>query len=379
MPAHPWRYLDRHFYSAQAGRRFRSRKAAFRHYQRVGYRRGLDPHRLFCTDWYRWQNPDWQKGFADPFSHFVGFGAGHGADPSFLVDMVAFRRRAAGGDPLRCLSPRRHLLTEGVYPDLGVLEGLQARFLAAISPVPIRVAPPVRPRPYLIHLQAGSSGAGRVLCEGADREYDLLMNYYRGDDVDPAVGEYSLFQIGTKFTAAFLLLRHLPVLYRDYRYVLFLDDDIVATPAQLNALFRLCEHHGLALAQASLTPDSHCVWPALFQAGGVGPRFVNAVEIMMPVLSAEALRICGPRFGDSVSGFGLDLLFGSLVGAPRQRVAAVLDDVAFRHQKPIEATGSFYEFLRANHINPKAELWRIITEHGLERQIRELPPVPGQG
>ena len=366
-----WRYLDKDYYSAQAGRRFSTTAAAFRHYQRHGCAQGLDPHRYFATAWYQWQNPDWRDGFADPLSHFIFRGAERGADPSYLVDMARFRRRTAGGDPVRQLFRRGGLLTEGVYSDLSVLPRLQSQFLRAIRPVPLRVTPPVHRRSFLIHLQAGASAAGKALCDAPERRYDVLMNYYQPGALDPSVGEYAIFQTGTKFTAAYLIHSRFPQIYRDYRYVLFLDDDIGATPEELNRLFILCERYDLALGQASLTAQSHCVWPHLFRRGESGVRYLNAVEIMMPVMSARALSLCAAHFADSISGFGLDLLYGHLVESVEARSIAVLDDVALRHAKPIdEATGAYYEFLRANQINPKAELWRLISLYRLDRDIR---------
>ena len=140
-------------------------------------------------------------------------------------------------------------------------------------------------------------------------------------------------------------------------------------------MFRAAERHGLELAQPSLSPDSACVWPVFFhrpEAGAI--RYTNGVEIMMPVISSRLLRLAGPLLAETVSGFGLDFLLGTLAGNGRDRNIAVLNDCVVRHPVPIDPTGgSYYEYLRRNNINPKTELFRIMRKYRTESNFYELP------
>lgn len=375
MASRPCDFVDKQFYAAQTGRIFRTAKQAYRHYVHHGQHEGVDPHRYFSTLWYLWQNPNWASRSNDPFADFINHGAGLGADPSYLVDMVMFRRRVAHADPIRVLFTRGGRIGDGIYYDLSVLPRLQSDFLQTITPVCLRETQTERRRRYLVHLQCGHAASAKVLCSSERREYDLLTNYYAHNDIEADIGEYVIYQPGTKFTAAHLIGKSLPRLYHGYRAVLFLDDDIEISPSQIDDLFRATESHGLFLSQPSLTPDSHCIWPALFRKSNQpGVRYLNAVEIMMPLLSAEALDLCLPHFHRSVSGFGLDLLFGHLVNLFGSRRVGIFDDISVRHAKPIDdKSGTYYELMRTNHINPKAELWNLIKEFGLDMGIRELP------
>ena len=186
----------------------------------------------------------------------------------------------------------------------------------------------------------------------------------------PGFGDYVFFQKGTKFTAMWYLLRNHAALFEPYRHVLFLDDDVETSVAGLNRLFALCREHRLDLAQMALTADSSSNWAELFaRPGATGPRPVSAAEIMMPLFSRSALDTIRPTLGQSVSGFGLDLVWGKLVAAAGGRIA-VLDEVAAAHRRPVDqAGGAFYTYLRQSGINAKAELWALITAYDARRDM----------
>jgi hypothetical protein len=128
---------------------------------------------------------------------------------------------------------------------------------------------------------------------------------------------------------------------------------------------------GLDLAQPSLTPNSHCVWP-VFKQPLVGPnvRLVNGVEIMMPAASKFALEKAGWTFGRSVSGFGVDLLLGHEIVDRLGRKAGVVGSVIATHEKVIDDRGGqFYNYMRSIGINPKYELWVIMNDFGLNAEF----------
>ena len=120
----------------------------------------------------------------------------------------------------------------------------------------------------------------------------------------------------------------------------------------------------------ALTRDSSSNWDELFvRPGATEPRPVSAVEIMMPVLSRAALETIRPTLGQSISGFGLDLVWGKLVAEAGGRIA-VLDEVVAAHRRPVDqAGGAYYTYLRQCGINAKAELWALITAYDTCRDM----------
>ena len=155
-----------------------------------------------------------------------------------------------------------------------------------------------------------------------------------------------------------------------YDHVLFIDDDIETTSQDLDALFSNCREHRLDLAQMTLSSGSFCNWDHLFsKPGHVGPREVSAVEIMMPVFSRRALRWIAPTLGQSVSGFGLDLVWGQIVARHGGRIS-VLDGIAAKHERPVNQNGgAYYRYLRRHGINAKAELWALLRRYGADRDL----------
>lgn len=345
------------------------------HYLRHGLSDQLDPTPFFSTDWYAWQNPDWSAAFDAPYLHYLNVGRAEGRDPSPLVDIVRYRECL--GSALKPEEFYDAILSGVRSPALGVCEGVcdleacQKKFLQGIAVLASRRHLNRPKSRALVMCQMGRAGEPDAWLGAQGREWDLLVNYYDAAGFRPGIGDYVFYQKGTKFTAMALLWQRFPEIFADYEHVLFIDDDIETTTGDLNALFTACRRHDLDLAQMALTGTSSCNWTELFaRPGRQGPRAISAVEIMMPVFSQRALSWIAPTFGQSISGFGLDLVWGHLVARQGGKVA-VLDDVAATHARAVDHSGgAYYEYLRRHGINPKAELWHLIKRHGAARDIR---------
>lgn len=343
------------------------------HYLTHGLAQRLDPTRWFATDWYAWQNPDWCQNNSAPYLHYLNTGRFEGRDPSPYVDIHQYRRGLGDAVPVEDIY---ELILKGHHsPALGVadrsvLRRQQEAFLKGISCVAHRMRPLARQRRALVVLQAGRGSLAERWCRDEGRAWDLLVNYYDALGFRPGLGDYACFQKGTKFTAMWMFREKFADVLEEYEHVLFLDDDIETSVDDLNRLFEACRTHELDLAQMTLTADSSCNWTELFSRPGVdGPRPVSAVEIMMPVVSQKALRLIAPTFGRSVSGFGLDLVWGKLVAEAGGRIA-VLDDIVAAHRRPVDQSGgAYYNYLRSAGINAKAELWTLLCDYGADRNL----------
>ena len=227
----------------------------------------------------------------------------------------------------------------------------------------------IRPRianRWLVFVQAGKSFNRRYVYK--PRKFDLLVNYFEPPEVEPSPNfDIVIFQRGTKTGAINTLLKLRPDLLLRYDAVLFLDDDIELSASAIENLFHTMERQDLALAQASLSADSDCVWP-VFKQPNVGERvrLVNAVEVMMPALTRQApdLRRLGVGRGDqrlrrrSPDRQGV---FGRL----RRACRMVGTSVGVHERKIDDKGGAYYNYMRQNGINPKFELWRIIQKYSI--------------
>ena len=344
------------------------------HYLANGLPDGLDPTRFFSTDWYAWQNPDWSDNFKAPYLHFMELGRKQGRDPSPMVDVTRYLDMTAGAIAPEQVYPAilsgLRSVSLGVYEDDRDLLRCQNAFMDGIAVFAHRTALVRNPRKALVVCQAGRGALLDSWALDPAREWDLMLNYYDSAGMKRGLGEYVFFQRGTKFTAMKFLTDRFPQIFSAYEHVLFVDDDIGMSAGTLNALFAACRRHSLDLAQMSLTAGSACNWSELFaRPGRSGPRDVSAVEIMMPVFSRRALGWIKPTLGQSVSGFGLDLVWGKIVSGKSGRIA-VLDDIVAAHERPVDQSGgAYYRYLRRHGINAKAELWLLLKRYDAGREM----------
>jgi len=178
---------------------------------------------------------------------------------------------------------------------------------------------------------------------------------------------------GTKFTAFHALRNGWPTVADDYSHIMLLDDDIVFDWHDVDRLFALISDNDLTFAQAALSADSPCSWSVLKVKEGTVMRYMNAVEVMMPVMSRDLLRAAGHVFGESISGWGLDLAIGKIAEERFGRRTAVIDAVAAVHTKEIdEAEGALYRMLTAAGIYPVMEMRYLAAKYQAELDIREV-------
>ncbi len=206
-------------------------------------------------------------------------------------------------------------------------------------------------RPNLVALRAGSASLHRHWWGGqpdAERNWDLCVSVYDGDPEAIGQGaEYLAHQPEQrKFQAIFDLLHPgSPLL--SYDRVWMPDDDLLISLGDINRMFHLSRIHGLDLAQPALRPGPDCFisHPITERQPDSLLRYVGFVEIMCPLFSARALRICLPSLRDAWSGHGLDFLWPALLGGPRARIA-IIDALTLIHTRPI---GRSYDIGAARH------------------------------
>jgi hypothetical protein len=254
----------------------------------------------------------------------------------------------------------------------------QRRFFASIDLALLREAP--HRHRNLVFVQC-TRAYSRQSVLSSDRAFDLMLNLFDGATLDDAASlpvDIVTAQRGTKCTAISTLLSRRPDLLLRYDRVLFLDDDIAMTTAEIAHLFEAAEAGKMHLCQPSLSADSHVAWRNLKQPNvGPGPVMVSALEIMAPCLSREALQAGAWVFGTSVSGYGTDLLLSSYLSRTHSMDCFVIGQVVAHHERQIDKTnGSFYRYLRTQSIDPLLELALIQEQYGIEARISRINPLP---
>jgi hypothetical protein len=289
---------------------------------------------------------------------------------AFVASAYRSRNRRMARTLMKVFQRRRDDGRTSCVLNLADLKAHQAAFRAAIA---LRALKEGRARRrWLVFVQ--TDGGHPESLHAPERRYDLMLNYYHEPKkAPPPDAEFVFVQNGTKTTAIAKLIEARPDIFGAYDFLLFLDDDIELSAAQIADLFECMRDNGLDLAQPALAKGSDGSFPVLFQeAGSSDFRKVNYVEIMMPAFSRRALAASAACFGTGVSGFGVDVLIGATVAKSFGRNIAVVDKVAARHLRPIDLEGgALYRYLSANGVDPGVEMWTILAENGLEHDLVE--------
>lgn len=194
------------------------------------------------------------------------------------------------------------------------------------------------PRPNLVVVRAGerSLHPGWLNRPYETRTFDLVVSYfsetaYAGHKAEPGVT--AVLVKGGKWDGLFNTLTTLPELDH-YDYVWLPDDDIASDGETIDRMFDLARTYKLAVCQPALTRDSYFSHFIFSQCRAFRLRYVNHVEIMVPCLSRALLKRALPYFEGTMSGYGLDYIWCRWPESGPFR-AAILDDVAVHHTRPI--------------------------------------------
>jgi hypothetical protein len=169
----------------------------------------------------------------------------------------------------------------------------------------------------------------------------------------------------SKFHAAALFLEKYDP-DTSYDGYLFLDGDLEFDALALSSFLSFVHSIGLDLAQPSVTRDSYCYWKMAYHQPGFVFRDTSFVEVMAPYFSRSALVKALPTFSKSISTYGLDLVWPSLVG---DKAIGVVDAFQMRHRDRVDhASGSFYRYLKSIDVDLGEEERLILAEYGVKRE-----------
>lgn len=163
------------------------------------------------------------------------------------------------------------------------------------------------------------------------RLFDVALNDYTGDGIGMEQADRTFARFCHKWPGIFA---NLADVWSLYDAVAFFDDDIAISTEAMNQLFLTGMSLGLNLWQAALTHDSYHSHAHTLQRADSFVRRVGMVEIMMPVFSRRALKICWPTLGECKSGYGLDYVWPKLLA---NQGLAVVDAIAAKHTRPIQS------------------------------------------
>lgn len=190
-----------------------------------------------------------------------------------------------------------------------------------------------------------------------DKNFDLFLEYY-GDHSNRYAEDcqyYSVCKTGSMFPRMYEIIKNNPWIISDYDAIWITCDDICTNATDINKMFNIFMSNNLWLAQPALTRDSYYSHGITLQEQGNILRYTSFVEAMVPIFSPDALSVCWKSFGESQSGWGLDLIWPKLLGNPMDKVA-IIDQTTVKHTRPVFG-GTLYRDINGSHHQDLAKVW----------------------
>jgi len=150
----------------------------------------------------------------------------------------------------------------------------------------------------------------------------------------------------------------------DYNYYWMPDEDVEVHSEGINEMFRIMEECSLDLAQPSIFPldhDSFPSWQRFVHCDGPDVIPTDFVEIMCPAFSKDAVIACMETFPQSMSGWGLDLVWSKIL---ENRNIAIINSVVAKHTREVGA-GGLYKAIRKHGVLPSQDRKRLMKEYGI--------------
>ncbi|HET9908418.1 MAG TPA: DUF707 domain-containing protein [Anaerolineales bacterium] len=332
---------------------------------------------FFDHEWYLQDNPDVRISRINPVEHYLTMGLSIEKNPNPLFNTSIYVKSADENvepeDALLHFVESDRLFAPGAYRNAEILLTAQQNYLKELDmEYQDRRSIPKR---FAVFFQCGSGSVHKEWLTENSKDWDLLINHYDETYLNKISCDVEFQQTGkkagTKSTAFHMLLERWPQLLEPYDYVLLLDDDILLEEKDISRLFHIASEHNLHLAQASLSSNSNCAHQIFKNPGKTGIRYVDGVEIMMPLLSKRAIDVGRHLFRQAISGWGVDFVLGKLLSA--KGGAAIIDDVIVWHTKPINVEeGAFYRMLHEAYIYPEIELTNLQRIYGVGRAFNHV-------
>lgn len=211
----------------------------------------------------------------------------------------------------------------------------------------------------------GNNSLHKEWLKGEESTFDLVLIYYgEGKEIEYSNDTKFIVQgKGFKYRLIESFLSEYWGEIKDYDYISFTDDDLLASSSCFNNVFNKMKEYDLWISQPSLSHDSFINHKELEQNDKSILRYTSFVEIMTPFFKTSILEKIKHTINDTDSGWGLEFLWFDMLDAPQDKFA-IIDDCCFKHTKPF--TGNY-----PPGVNPSADWQRTIdkfpyTNHGIK-------------
>ncbi|RTL04057.1 hypothetical protein EKK58_11385 [Candidatus Dependentiae bacterium] len=225
-------------------------------------------------------------------------------------------------------------------------------------------------KPIVIVCAGEGSLHERLFVRSEDKPYELMVIYYgNSDTVDNTFrdsADYYFREKGIKFNLIWKILEANPELkerVKNAEYVQIMDDDMLTDIANVTAAFQYCKQYDLALAQPSLTEDSHIFWKVLKKGtnrNGPDIREINSVELMMPIFSKQFFNLIYDWFEYFYTGYHMDTRLWAQLVLENNWKCAVIDRASYKHTRPMGKGDIYINSRGIINENQEINIWKRV-------------------
>jgi hypothetical protein len=209
---------------------------------------------------------------------------------------------------------------------------------------------------FLIICRAGDRSIHHNWINSSTRNFDIYISYF-GDEPNKYKDQADYYEQvkGPKWPIIYDIIERNKELVACYDAVWFPDDDILMSTEQINKMFNLFSGLEFDLAQPALTINSYVKYFELIEDNNSIARYVNFVEVMVPIFSKKCLARLGNTFNQSHSGWGLDYLWAVLL---EYKNMAIIDATPATHTRPLGG-----ELYKNNPLSPLADIDKVAQQY----------------
>ncbi len=219
--------------------------------------------------------------------------------------------------------------------------------------------------PYLVYTSAGNYNNLAQWISG-ERLFDVWATFYAEGKTAPAAAiEYVNHRKGAKFPNLHAAYQEWPEVFRRYRSIFVLDDDIEIETAAINRLFQIADRYKLDVLQPAFRTHGRISHEITRYRAGRVLRYTNYVEVTCPLFRQDVLenflRVYDPR----LVGWGIDWWFLQDMGPDLRGRVAIVDSVPCTNPDP-HTKGRMREIDILQPSSERRTVWaEIKKEHGI--------------
>ena len=197
---------------------------------------------------------------------------------------------------------------------------------------------------------------------GEHRNYDVWCVYYGKNDENYNMYEGLVDKIWKRKGSKFQNFHYIYTNYRElldkYDRFFIVDDDIVINTNDINNLFNISIKYDLWVCQPSFTEDSKISQPYLNKVIlGNYLRYVNFIEVGVPVFSKEALYKFMEYYDPILIGWGIDLLYMWVLGLEKENKYAIIDIISCFNPHDEHKNNKNREHTNIENHNNEVDYW----------------------